>query len=114
MFFLTRLLVSWLNPAVPVVDGETVVEKTVFGILRDTRRLWVKLLCGTHTAPPPSISGSSAPVDVVEDREGISADEAEMFISNALQRCINLLDMNNGRELMTHALGCVDAWLQVH
>jgi hypothetical protein len=137
--------ISWLNPPVPVVDGETVVEKTVFGILRDTRQLWVQLLCATalpHRATAPSLvalafslapaaasdspifdndfvafsspdSGSSAPVDVVEDGEAISADEAQSFISNVLQRCINLMNINNGRELMTHALGCVDAWLQV-
>jgi hypothetical protein len=53
-------------------------------------------------------NSSSAPVDVVEDRDAISADEAQSFISNVILRCINLLDMNNGRELMTHALGCVD------
>ena len=76
----------------------------MFGILSDTRKLWVQLLCAT---PPP---GS---VDEVEDREAISADEAQSFISNVLQRCINLMDIDNGRELMTHALGCVDAWLQV-
>ena len=137
--------ISWLNPPVPVVDGEAVVEKTVFGMLRDTRQLWVQLLCGTalpHPAPATSLvalaislapapasdastfnndvlasskpnAGSSAPVDEVEDREAISADEAQSFISNVLQRCINLMDIRNERDLMTHALGCVDAWLQV-
>jgi hypothetical protein len=97
--------ISWLNHAIPVVvAGETVVQKTVFGILHDTRKLWVQLLCAT---PPP---GS---VDEVEDREAISADEAQSFISNVLQRCINLMDINNGRDLMTRALGCVNDWLQV-
>jgi hypothetical protein len=72
-----------------------VVEKTVFGILSDTRQLWVQLLCG-ETA-----------------QSGISAEEAQSFISNVLQRCINLMNINNGRELMTHALGCIDAWLRV-
>ena len=114
--------ISWRNPSVPVVNGETVVEKTVFGILSDTRQLWVQLLCGTalrHPAPAPSLVSpafSPAPcrsAEVVEDREAISVVEAQSFISNVLQRCINLLNINNGRELMTHALGCVEAWLQV-
>jgi hypothetical protein len=122
-----------------------VIEKTVFGILCDTRKLWVQLLCGTDLppshlspasspvahafapAPAPDSSSSNndfmalsnpnsvkgAPVDVVEDRNAICTDEAQSFISNVILRCINLLDVNNGRELMTHALGCVDAWLQV-
>jgi hypothetical protein len=101
-----------------------VIEKTVFGILCDTRQLWVQLLCGTalpHPAPAPSLVSpafspapcSSASADVVEDREAISADEAQSFISNVLQRCINLMHITKGRELMTQALGCVDAWLQV-
>ncbi len=63
----------------------------MFGILSDTRQLWVQLLC-------------------VET--GISDDEAQSFISNVLQPCINLLNINKGRELMTEALGCVEAWLQ--
>ena len=88
--------ISWLNSPIPVVnDGKFVVEKTVFGILSDTRQLWVQLLCG-ETA-----------------QSGISAEEAQSFISNVVQRCINLMNINNGRELMTHALGCIDAWLRV-
>ena len=85
-----------------MADGGTVIEKTVFGILSETRQLWVQLLRGTHTAPHE-----------VADQEAISDDEAQCFICNVLQRCINLMDIRNGRELMTHALGCVDAWLQV-
>ena len=43
----------------------------------------------------------------------MSADEAEAFISNVLQCCINLMHINNGRELMTEAIACVRAWLKV-
>jgi hypothetical protein len=103
----------WRSPPEPVADGGAVVEKTVFGMLHETRQLWIKLLRGTHTTPPPSNSCRSASVDEVADQEAISDDEAQSFISNILQRCINLMDINNGRDLMTHALGCVDAWLQV-
>ena len=106
----------------PVADGGAVVEKSVFGILHETRQLWVQLLCGqaprqrvtspvpAGAAPSPLIDGAAAPATAEHD--AVSRDEAEAFISNVIQICINLMHENDARNLMQLALGCVEAWLQ--
>jgi hypothetical protein len=140
--------VSWLSPPVPVVDGVDVVEKSVFGILFQTRQLWVELLCGASPAPtvaapaldhpaasdgltdtsaPGSAPATIGPTDIAavsasnadpssvasEVHDTISAAHAQAFISNVLQCCINLMHINSPRQLMTQAIACVRAWLQV-
>lgn len=112
----------WRSPSVPVADGGAVVEKSVFGILHETRQLWVQLLCGqaprqrvtspvpAGAAPSPLIDGAAAPATAEHD--AVSSEEAEAFISNVIQICINLMHENDARNLMQLALGCVEAWLQ--
>ncbi len=117
----------------PLADGGAVVEKSVFGILQETRQLWVQLLCGhlpyqcssapaaatvscsgerDHaTASPHADSGAAATAQQLA--ETVSNDEAQAFISQVMQPCINLMHLNNARELMTCALYCVAAWLKV-
>jgi hypothetical protein len=124
--------VRWRSPPAPVADGGAVVEKSVYGILRETRLLWVQLLCGQQPDQHPS------PADVAVSSRGrsddaaacphpngdaaaaqqllpdtVSSDEAQSFISRVIQPCINLMHVNDSRQLMTLALGCVAAWLSV-
>ena len=106
-----------------MADGGAVVEKSVFGILHETRQLWVQLLCGqaprqfvaspvpAGAAPSPLTDGAAAPATAEHD--AVSSDEAEAFISDVIQICINLMHENDARQLMQLALGCVEAWLQV-
>jgi hypothetical protein len=105
-----------------VADGGAVVEKSVFGILHETRQLWVQLLCGQvprqrAASPAPADADSSPLTDAAAaataEHEAVFSDEAEAFISNVIQICINLVHANDSRKLMELALGCVKAWLQV-
>jgi hypothetical protein len=107
-----------------VADGGAVVEKSVFGILHKTRQLWVQLLCGQAprqccvASPAPAIpapsrlttDGAAAPA-TADNEAAVSIQEAEAFISNVIQICINLMHENDARNLMKLALGCVQAWL---
>ena len=76
------------------VDGDGVIEKSVFGILHETRQQWVELLCTVPTAPTEA--------------------EAQDFISHVLQPCINLMHVTTPWLLMRNALECVQARLQVY
>ena len=112
----------WRSPPEPVADGGAVVEKSVFGIMHETRQLWVQLLCGqaprqrvaspvpAGAAPSPLTDGAAATTE--HDATAVSRDEAEEFISNVIQICINLMNENNAQNLMKLALECVEAWLQ--
>jgi hypothetical protein len=110
-----------------VADGGAVVEKSVFGILQETRQLWAQLLCGqlplpaaavsdgqdrAHAAASPHRDGSTAAA-AQQHSETLSNDEAQAFISQVILPCINLMHVNDARELMTRALDCVEAWLKV-
>ena len=108
-----------------------VVEKSVFGILLSTRQLWAQLLSGespassecapaldpslscTATDSVASVSSNATSTNTGKTQDTISATEAQAFISSVLQPCINLMRTNTARELMTQALACVRAWLQV-
>jgi hypothetical protein len=94
-----------------------VVEKPVFGILHDTRKLWVQLLCNAAPAAPPAATADLSACDAAaaECSEGgaVYEAEAQAFISNVLQPCINLFHISNPRDLMLEVCNFLFAWLQV-
>jgi hypothetical protein len=106
---------------VPVLAACAHALPPPFIITHETRQLWVQLLCGQapcqRVASPVPAGAASYPLTdgaaatTEHDAAAVSRDEAEEFISNAIQICINLMNENDARKLMQLALECVEAWL---